>query len=94
MAASTETPKKRPHAEPRRSGDKQSRVEAQALRRAATAIRDARIRIGITQEEAANRAGIDYKRWQRLEQGTVNPTVATLARIAAALRVKLVVQFE
>lgn len=39
----------------------------------------------MTQEEAAHAAGIDYKRWQRLEQGTVNPTVKTLARAAEAL---------
>jgi transcriptional regulator with XRE-family HTH domain len=40
---------------------------------------------GLTQEEAAAIAGIDYKRWQRLELGSVNPTVRTLARAAEAL---------
>ena len=39
----------------------------------------------MTQEEAAAAAGMDYKRWQRLEEGVVNPTVRTLARVAKAL---------
>lgn len=39
----------------------------------------------MTQEDAAHAAGIDYKRWQRLEQGSVNPTVKTLERAALAL---------
>lgn len=39
----------------------------------------------MTQEEAAHTAGIDYKRWQRLERGAVNPTAKTLARSAEAL---------
>lgn len=39
----------------------------------------------MTQEDAAHVAGIDYKRWQRLEQGDVNPTVKTLERVALAL---------
>jgi transcriptional regulator with XRE-family HTH domain len=48
-------------------------------------IRDARLAAGLTQEEAAAAAGIDTKRWQRLEQGSVNATVRTLARVSAAL---------
>lgn len=48
-------------------------------------LRAARELRGLTQEEAAHAAGIDYKRWQRLERGAVNPTVKTLARAADAL---------
>lgn len=48
-------------------------------------IQQARIAAGLTQEQAASDAGIDYKRWQRLEEGSVNPTVKTLHRIAVAL---------
>ncbi len=44
---------------------------------------------GLTQEDAAHRARIDYKRWQRLERGDVNPTVRTLLRAATALGVDL-----
>jgi len=48
-----------------------------------------RLEIGLTQDAAAHRAEIDYKRWQRLEQGTVNATVRTLVRVAQALEVSL-----
>ncbi len=40
----------------------------------------------LSQEAAAAEAKIDWRRWQRLERGAVNPTVKTLARVAAALR--------
>jgi hypothetical protein len=36
----------------------------------------------------AARAGIDYKRYQRIEQGSVNTTVRTLDRIAAAMELE------
>lgn len=48
-------------------------------------VRRARERAGLTQEAAASAAGIDYKRYQRLEAGTVNATMRTLARVAEAL---------
>ena len=47
----------------------------------------ARKAAGITQEEAAARSGIDYKRFQRVEAGTVNVTVRTMVRISAGLGV-------
>jgi len=50
-------------------------------------VRRARLAAGLTQEAAAARAGIDYKRWQRLEEGTVNATVRTLVRVSSALGV-------
>jgi transcriptional regulator with XRE-family HTH domain len=40
---------------------------------------------GKTQEQAASDAGIDYKRWQRLEGGAVNATIRTLTRAAEAV---------
>ena len=40
---------------------------------------------GLTQERAAAAAGIDWRRWQRLEEGVVNPTVRTLIRVAKVL---------
>jgi transcriptional regulator with XRE-family HTH domain len=55
------------------------------LRELGQRLRSAREAAGLTQEEAAHKAGIDYKRWQRLEQGTVNPTIRTLIRVADAL---------
>jgi DNA-binding XRE family transcriptional regulator len=50
-------------------------------------IRQSRSSRGLTQERAASLAGIDYKRYQRIEAGTVNLTVRTLHRIARALDV-------
>ena len=52
-------------------------------------IRAARLAVGITQEQAAASSGIDHKRWQRLEQGAVNPTVRTLVRVATALGISV-----
>ncbi len=48
-------------------------------------IRAARRAADLTQEDAAAAAGIDAKRWQRLEAGQVNPTVRTLVRVAEAV---------
>lgn len=39
----------------------------------------------MTQAEAAHESGIALRRWQRIEQGAVNPTVRTLAVAATAL---------
>jgi transcriptional regulator with XRE-family HTH domain len=39
----------------------------------------------LTQEAAAARAGIDLKHWQRIERGSVNITMRTMVRVAAAL---------
>jgi transcriptional regulator with XRE-family HTH domain len=48
-------------------------------------IQRARVAAGLTQEEAAARAGIDHKRWQKLEQGQVNATIRTLVCVAEAM---------
>lgn len=50
-------------------------------------IRRERLAAGLSQEEAAARASIGYKRWQEIETGRVNLTIRTLARMAAALDV-------
>ena len=50
-------------------------------------VREARVAADLSQEEAAAKAGIDYKRYQRIELGAVNVTLRTVARLAAALRV-------
>jgi transcriptional regulator with XRE-family HTH domain len=46
---------------------------------------EARTVAGLTQEAAAARAGIDYKRWQRMEAGGANLTIKTLCRAAVAV---------
>jgi transcriptional regulator with XRE-family HTH domain len=62
-------------------------AEQRVLREVGLLIRAAREGAGLSQEDAAHRAGIDAKRWQRLEYGDVNPTVRTLVRVASALRI-------
>jgi transcriptional regulator with XRE-family HTH domain len=59
--------------------------EAELQREIGRRVRVARVQAGLTQEEAASAAGIDWRRWQRIENGTVNPTVRTLARVASAV---------
>ncbi|KAA0240720.1 XRE family transcriptional regulator [bacterium] len=49
-------------------------------------IRGARNAVGLTQEEAAHAAGMDWRRWQRIERGSANLTIRTLVRIAEALK--------
>ena len=48
-------------------------------------VRTARLKAGMTQENAAAEAEIDWRRWQRIEEGKANVTVKTLVRVAAAL---------
>jgi transcriptional regulator with XRE-family HTH domain len=52
-------------------------------------VRAARNAAKMSQQAAAIAAGSDYRWWQRLEQGQVNPTVRTLVKVAAALRVSV-----
>lgn len=71
-----------PRSKKRKSGYRPN--ESSVLREAGRRVAAARRASGLTQEEAADRAGIDYKRYQRLESGTVNATIRTLLRIAEA----------
>ncbi len=48
-------------------------------------IRAARLQAGLTQRAACERAGIDQKRWQRIEAGAVNVSIHTLHRVASAV---------
>lgn len=60
-------------------------AERRLLKEMALRVRKARERAGLTQEETASASDIDYKRYQRLEGGTVNATMRTLGRVAEAL---------
>lgn len=42
---------------------------------------------GLTLEQAAERAGMYWRHWQKVEAGEVNATLRTLERLAAALGV-------
>src|SRR5262249_255781 len=55
----------------------------------AKAFRDAREAAGITQEQLAARSHISVQMVRRLEAGTSNPTLATLAPIAEQLGVSV-----
>jgi len=57
-------------------------------------VRNAREKLGITQAELAARIGSTQPAVARLEAGGVNPSLDTLARIADALGLELVVQFR
>ncbi len=50
-------------------------------------IRTFRTAGSVTQASAAARAGMDLKRWQKIERGAANVTVRTLVRMAEALGV-------
>jgi transcriptional regulator with XRE-family HTH domain len=81
-------PDRRPGKRPRNSPKKKAPeppADAVVLQELGARIRAARMAAELTQETAAARAGIDYKRWQRLEQGDVNPTARTLLRVADAV---------
>lgn len=56
------------------------------LARLGERVRGARVAAGLTQEAAAEAAEIDPRRWQRIEEGSVNVTVKTLVRVALAVR--------
>lgn len=84
-------------ASPRRPKKKQAKYrpnESSVLREAGKKIAAARESVGLTQEQAAHKARIDYKRWQRLEGGSVNATLRTLYRVADALEVNVWVMLE
>ncbi len=65
-----------------------------ALRRLGKQVRNLRRAAGLTQEDAAERAKLDYNHYQAIEGGSSNVTVASLIGIAKALKVKPAALFE
>ena len=63
-------------------------------RRLARATRRERLRLGLTQEEAAERAGMATRQLQRVEAGTVNAGLSTLAGLCRAFKVDVRRLFE
>ena len=57
------------------------------------ALMDARIRAGLTQTELSERSGISQADISRLENGTRNPSVELLKRLAAAMNTTLRIEF-
>ena len=48
-------------------------------------VRHLRRELGLTLQEAAERAEIDWRHWQKIEAGENNATLATLSRVADSL---------
>jgi transcriptional regulator with XRE-family HTH domain len=59
-----------------------------------TRIRDARSRLGISQEELAFRAEIDRTYVSQIERGVGNPSVVVLLRLSAVLQTPLAKLFR
>lgn len=57
------------------------------------AVIDARKESGITQKELSERSGIAQGDISKLENGSANPSIKTLSRIAAAMGKKLKIEF-
>ena len=57
------------------------------------ALLDARIRVGLTQMELAEKTGISQADISRLENGTRNPSLALLKRLAEAMDSTLRIEF-
>ena len=57
-------------------------------------IRDARARHGISQETLARRASTTQKQVSRIERGDISPSIATVARLLAAMGERLVLSAE
>lgn len=68
-------------------------AEAGAMTRLAANLRAIRLRMGLTQERAAARAGIGVRAYQALESGQGNPTVVTLEKLASALEIDVALLF-
>jgi transcriptional regulator with XRE-family HTH domain len=51
-------------------------------------LRDARKRLGLTQEEVAERSGVHPTEVSRIEAGKRDPRISTLLRLARALEVR------
>lgn len=56
--------------------------------RLAIAAKRERTRLGWTQERAAEAAGMNLRHYQKIEEGSVNATLRTLERLAAAFGVE------
>ena len=51
-------------------------------------LRDARERLGLTQEQVSDRSGVQAGEVSRIERGKRDPKVSTLEKLAAAVEVE------
>ncbi len=54
-----------------------------------SAIVNARIKLNLTQQQLADRIGIDRTNISKLENGKLNPTISTLQKIAKGMNMNL-----
>lgn len=71
---------------------KPSHLDAQRL--LAANVRRLRKKLNWTQEQAAEASEVAVRHFQKIEAGDVNATMATLARLAKAFRVRVSELFE
>jgi hypothetical protein len=60
---------------------------AELRRRLAANARRLRLTASLTVKQPAARAEMHWRHWQKVEVGHTNPTMATIVRVVAALRV-------
>lgn len=65
---------------------------SKTLERLAGDLRAARARKGMTQEQVARIAGTGVNKVSLIETGTVDPRLSTLARIATALELRIIIE--
>jgi transcriptional regulator with XRE-family HTH domain len=63
-------------------------IEAELRQRVAALVRAKRTATFLTVKQAAQRAGMHCRHWQKIEAAQTNVSLATLARVAAALDVE------
>ena len=51
-------------------------------------VREMRAKRGLTQQQLGEAAGVNYKYLGSIERGTENPTLAVIAKLAGALKVR------
>ena len=76
--------------------DEEFRIEYEALQPEmdiTRAMMDARIRAGLTQTELSKKSGISQADISRLENGTRNPSLSLLKRLAEAMNTTLKIEF-
>lgn len=62
-------------------------AERRLRKRLAANVRRARDRASLSVQEAASRAGMHWRHWQKIEAGEVNATLRTLGRLSDVLGV-------
>lgn len=67
-----------------------SAAEQQARQRLATNVRRLRTERGVSAQDAAEKIGMHWRHWQKIETAEVGATLGTLTRLATALGVDVV----